>query len=226
MLLINFIGLFAFNSVGRNKEVKVSNITDCDYLDDKENDQAKKSPEKSFVREAINIWPVSNLEYVNNYKDLGEGVVNPITFSFTLILDTVSMDSIRINNIEESNVFRPIFYKPDYLIFYLVVQKKYDNYYMVNVAENQVGFVRRSEFVFFTWEDLFLKKINCLIIRTGYLDRGKKTLPVEFNDEDYFKCIEIDNDWLYVEKENSPQNKYWIKWKIDEGLNVEPVFFN
>lgn len=158
MLLINFIGLFAFNGVGRNKEVKVNNITVWDYLDGKENDQSKKSSKKSFVREAINLWPLNNLEYVNNYKDLGKGVVNPITFSFTLILDTVSMDSIRINNIEDSNVFRPIFYKPDYLIFYLVVQKKYDNYYMVNIAENQVGFVRRSEFVFFYMGRFILKK--------------------------------------------------------------------
>lgn len=168
----------------------------------------------------------NDLEYLNNYSDLGKGVVNPVDFSFTLILDTISMDSVRINNIEEPNVLRPIFYKPDYLIFFLVVRNTYGRYYLININENQFGFVRKSEFDFFTWKDLFLNKSNSLIIKNGYVKRESNTLPVEFSNEDYFICLEFDNDWLYVEEENNPHNKYWVKWKTDDGLDVEPVFLD
>lgn len=167
-----------------------------------------------------------NLEYINNYKNLGQGVVNPIDFSFTLILDTISMDSIRIKNIEEPNILRPIFYKPDYLIFYLVVRNITNNYYLININEDQLGFVRKNEFNYFTWKNLFLNEINSLIIKNGYTKRGNDTQPIEFSDEDYFICIDFDNDWLRVEKENDPHNKYWVKWKTNNGLNVEPIFLD
>ncbi|MCL2246798.1 MAG: hypothetical protein FWC10_06770, partial [Lentimicrobiaceae bacterium] len=98
----------------------------------------------------------ANTEYYKDIDYIGLGVVNPKDFRFQLTTDTPDQPIIEID-IEEQELLIPIFWKPDYVIFYMAVVEISDNQYRVQANNKMTVWVNKGEFDFYTWEDLFKK---------------------------------------------------------------------
>lgn len=168
-------------------------------------------------------------EYINEVSSLGIGVANPKKFSFTLYSDTLRTKSLSIENIEKQKVITPLIYKPDYLLFYLVVKEKTDKWYKIIYNKNKIGYVLSEEFTFYTWEKL-LSNTTGVIIKEGYNEKNKATSLQQLSENDTYIIEEIDKEWIYVRKEIEENlldgRGYWVKWKDENKLNIKPIFLN
>lgn len=194
----------------------------------------KKQSEKVITTDYVHIENKSDTlefqpEYINEVSTLGIGVANPKTFSFTLYSDTLRTNSLNIEDVEKQEVITPLIYKPDYLLFYLVVKEKTDKWYKIIYNRNKVGYVSSEEFNFYTWEKLLRNTIS-ITIKEGYDEKNKETRVYQLSENDAYIIEQIDKEWIYVRKEIEEnlldEKGYWVKWKDENKLNITPIFLN
>ena len=171
-----------------------------------------------------------NTEYYKDINYIGLGVANPKDFRFQLTTDTLNRQKIEIANIEEQELLIPLFWKPDYQIFYMTVVEISEDKYKVQANNEMTVWVNKSEFDFYTWKDLLLNKTTCIVADIAYWEKDIHSKSIEFADNgDYALIVEkIEDDWLYVKMEAGDDiviDYYWIRWKDKNNkLLVRPIF--
>lgn len=194
----------------------------------------KTNTKNQISEEVVNTEIVSDTldfqpEYINETSSLGVGVANPKDYTFTLYSDTLAQKSVKIENIENQNIIIPLIYKPDYSIFYMVVEEKLDKWYKIIYNYNEIGYVLSEEFTFYTWENL-LKNTKGITAKEGYTDKNNKQSITQLSEQDFYLIEKIDSDWIYIRKEIEDEvveeNGYWVKWRNKNKLNVRPIFLD
>jgi predicted small secreted protein len=170
----------------------------------------------------------STIKYYNDLNYLGIGVANPKRFDFKFITDTATGKSLNIENIEEQEYLIPIFYKPDYQIFYMPVIDSSNNYYEVKVNTEISVFVNKHDFIFYTWEEIFTKQANSVKTEKGYVkqDIGSESVMIDDNKASLIVKA-YDGEWLLVDEElddGIKRNTYWVKWRANNKLLATPTF--
>ena len=93
----------------------------------------------NVINELYSQFQKFDIDYYNDLNCLGLGVINPKKFNFQIIIDTINGIKFDIENIEKQEYLIPIFWKPDYGIFYMPVINISNKYYEVQVnKENRV----------------------------------------------------------------------------------------
>jgi len=170
----------------------------------------------------------SKIRYYNDLNYLGIGVVNPKRFDFGFTTDTATGKCLNIDNIEEQEYLIPIFYKPDYQIFYMPVIDSSSNYYEVKANTETCVFVNKHDFNFYTWEEIFTKQANSVKAENGYVKQDIGSESVMIDDNKVSLIVKAyDGEWLLVDEElddDSKKNTYWVKWRDNNKLLATPTF--
>jgi hypothetical protein len=170
----------------------------------------------------------SKIRYYNDLNCLGIGVANPKRFDFRFITDTVTGKGLNIDNIEEQEYLIPVFYKPDYQIFYMPVIDSSSKYYEVKVNTEISVFVNKHDFNFYTWKELFTKQALSVNAEKGYVKQDTGSESVMFDERKVSLIVKkYDGDWLSVDEElddGSKRNAYWVKWRDNNKISATPTF--
>jgi len=166
--------------------------------------------------------------YYNDLNCLGIGVVNPKRFDFPFVSDTITKTGVTIDNIEEQEYIIPIFWKPDYQIFYMPVLDSAGDYYTVKVNTEASVFVNKKDFDFYTWEELFTKRAISVVAEKGCAKQYIESECVAIDNNNVSLVVErYDADWLSVKEEledGNKRNTYWVKWRDQNKVLVKPIF--
>jgi hypothetical protein len=167
-----------------------------------------------------------NTEYYENTNYIGLGVANPKDFRFQLT--TPDGQKIEIANIEEQELLVPLFWKADYMIFYMTVVEISEDQYRIQANNKMTVWVDKSEFDFYTWENLF-RKTTCIVADIAYREKNIQSESIKLTDNNYALIVEkVEGDWLYAKEETEDDiviDRYWIHWKDKNNkLLVRPIF--
>lgn len=159
------------------------------------------------------------LTFYNKVDDLGIGLLKP---NNKLIVYEDAMFTKKINeNVFNPESVKPIFFKPDYNIFYLTCSEIQKGYITLNNGKKK--YLKLDDFSFIKWED-FLKSVQ------GINNSNWKSNPIKKDPSTSSQNIEIDidsdfivdkvqGDWIQIK--NGENKKGWIKWKFNNDLLIE-----
>jgi len=171
-------------------------------------------------------------EYYSNTDCIGLGVVNPKDFHFQLITDTTSMQKIEIENIKEQEFLIPLFWKPDYGIFYMTVVGISENWYEVRANTEMTVWVNKNEFDFYTWENLLKDQTTCIIADIVYKEKNIHSESADMGEYEATALIveKVEGDWIFVKGEHlhiedTVFDYSWVRWKDENNkLLIRPIF--
>lgn len=184
--------------------------------------------EDSLLDEIRKKYLKHEISYINNPVDWGLGTINPKNFSFTLLLDTINNQKVYIDAIEAQEFIIPLVHKPDYAIFYIPVHNIYTDYYEIYLNSENLGFVKKDEFDFYSWPDFLMNTLS-IGAEEGFVDMDKLESKVLIDNHKNFKVLEVDGDWIFAkeildEDDGLAENGYWIKWREKDKLLIVPHF--
>lgn len=173
---------------------------------------------KVTAKEIQNKIQQQDLEFYNEVENLGVGILKAKNNNF------LTYDDSLLNNKNEEDTYnpkkvKPIFFKPDYNIFYLTCLKENETYYTMNNG-NKI-YLNADDFEFYTWESFFknttgIGNIDWTLNPALNEPNGTK-LDLDI-DSDYI-AKEIQGDWLKID--NEEKGIGWIKWRKDNKLLIE-----
>lgn len=190
----------------------------------------KKDGSDSIVLSAPSIYQVATQrhfdtlsapEYQNNTAAIGLGLCQVSKEVFLLFEDTLLRpDSIALFNPEYSGVM-PLFFKPDYGIFYLVVLNKTANYYLIQRNISARAFLPVSEVKkFIEWPEFLVNAVAVENINweQNPLYKEKKSVPLKssFDRNSPLHVIEISENWAKVRNEKNQEA--WLQWRDENDL--------
>jgi len=229
--VIIFAVLFFCNCTGKRNNQSGNTINDVGQLNGSTNETI--AIDNDIINQLHVKYQKFKKEYYNDLNCLGLGVVNPKAFNFQIITDTVTKKALKIKNIEEQEYIVPMFWKPDYVVFYMPVIHISDKYYEVKANKTMSIFVQKEEVNFYTWEDLFKKAITTIEVREGYamkdIDSDIVFDEEENSDGDISLIVEkIDGDWFFIRAESDGKviKHFWAPWKKGNKLLIEPIFLD
>ena len=120
----------------------------------------------------------------------------------------------------------PLFFKPDYDIFYMVCLERQKAYYKVLSATGDIYFVPKAEAKFVSWE-AFLSNTTGVTNLNWELNPLRET-PSEQSKvistkdrEAIYQVINVKGDWIEVQNEHNAHEKGWIRWRKVDNLLIE-----
>jgi hypothetical protein len=184
-----------------------------------------------FVNEETGIEYL-NTEHYKNSNQIGLGVVNPKEFHFYFVTDTASTQKTEIENIETQAFFIPLIWKPDYGIFYMTVVGISGNWYEVQANAETTVWVNKSEFDFYTWENLLKDKTTCIIADIVYTEKDIHSESADMGEYEAIALIveKVEDDWIFVKGEHlhiedAVFDYSWVRWKDGNNkLLIQPIF--
>ncbi|WP_314773182.1 hypothetical protein [Capnocytophaga sputigena] len=171
-----------------------------------------------------NAQKSSSYEFYNKTKSLGIGLVKVES-------DIITINSQTFNKSLNEYIYTPkyivpIFFKPEYNIFYIVCLGDQREYYKVLSANGEEYLVSKAQTKFISWED-FLKNTTGI----SNLDWNKNPLRkepfekskiIKLKDTDAtFNIIRVKKDWIEIQSDNNTNEKGWIQWKKENRLLIE-----
>ena len=120
----------------------------------------------------------------------------------------------------------PLFFKPDYDIFYVVCLERQKAYYKVLSATGDIYFVSKAEAKFVSW-GAFLSNT------TGVTNLNWEQNPLQEAPSEKSKMIRIKDreatyqvknvkgDWIEIRNEHNAHEKGWIRWRKADSLLIE-----
>lgn len=162
----------------------------------------------------------SDLEFFNNLDALGIGLIKVNSKdSLTLVKDSERM----IENVYNPTI-TPIFFKPDYDVFYLVCVSEQENNYKVQIDKSGTAVLSKEENInFLSWSKFLLSTtgISNLDWQKNPLRKYSdvKSAILEVNEEDDFIVLKVDGEWIQIS--NGRNIIGWIKWKQENKLLIE-----
>lgn len=164
-------------------------------------------------------------EFYNPTKNLGIGVIKVNTEEINYYKDMNNKKKFSESIYTPKEVI-PIFFKPDYGIFFLICLEEQQLYYKVLSANNEVFYLDKSSAIFLSWEK-FLKRttgISNLDWNTNPLHRKPTEISqnIKIKDENsIFEVEKVEKDWIKIKNEDNPAEKGWIKWRKEDKLLIE-----
>ena len=120
----------------------------------------------------------------------------------------------------------PLFFKPDYDIFYMVCLERQKAYYKVLSATGDIYFVPKAEAKFVSWE-AFLSNttgVTNLNWEQNPLQEApsEKSKMIRIKDrEAIYQVISVKGDWIEIQNEHNAHEKGWIQWHKADSLLIE-----
>jgi len=120
----------------------------------------------------------------------------------------------------------PLFFKPDYDIFYMVCLERQKAYYKVLSATGDIYFVHKAEAKFVSWSE-FLRNttgVTNLNWEQNPLQEApsEKSKVIRIKDKEAtYQVINVKGDWIEVQNEHNTHEKGWIQWRKADSLLIE-----
>jgi hypothetical protein len=189
----------------------------------------------SKLRENFRHWfderRITQEDYYANVGYIGLGLVNPKDIQFQLITDTPDRQKIEIN-IEEQELLIPLFWKPDYMLFYMTVVEILENQYRVRANNEMIVLVNKSEFHFYTWENLLKDQIFSIGVEIVYKEkdiRSQMIINPSLEENFHFTVQKMEGDWIYIRAKNyhteEVKDYYWTRWKDENNKLLIKLYF-
>ena len=172
-------------------------------------------------------------DYYANVDYIGLGIVNPKDFQlgFQLTTEIPDRKKIEIVNIEEQELLIPLFWKPDYSLFYMTVVEISEDQYRVQANNEMTFWVDKNEFDFYTWEDL-LKNLFAIEADIVYKEKdihSQATIEPSLEEDFFFTVQKVEGDWIYIRVENYHTEEikgyYWTRWKDENNKLLIRLYF-
>ena len=163
-------------------------------------------------------------EFYNKTERLGIGLVK-------IEKQLLVIKNQQLNKEIEEDMYNPkhivpLFFKPDYNIFYVVCLQNQKAYYRVLSATGDIYFVPKAEAKFVSWE-AFLRNT------TGVTNLNWEQNPLQEAPSEKSKMIRIKDreatyqvknvkgDWIEIQNEHNAHEKGWIQWRKADNLLIE-----
>ena len=120
----------------------------------------------------------------------------------------------------------PLFFKPDYNIFYVVCLERQKAYYKVLSATGDIYFVSKAEARFVSWE-AFLSNTMGVTNLNWELNPlqeapSEKSKMIRIKDKEAtYQVINVKGDWIEIQNEHNAHEKGWIQWRKADSLLIE-----
>ena len=120
----------------------------------------------------------------------------------------------------------PLFFKPDYNIFYMVCLERQKAYYKVLSATGGIYFVPKAEAKFVSWAK-FLRNTTGVTNLNWELNPlretpSEKSKMIRIKDRKAtYQVISVKGDWVEIQNEQDAHEKGWIQWRKADSLLIE-----
>ena len=120
----------------------------------------------------------------------------------------------------------PLFFKPDYNIFYVVCLENQKAYYKVLSATGDIYFVPKAEAKFVSWAK-FLRNTTGVTNLNWELNPlretpSEKSKMIRTKDKEAtYQVISVKGNWIEIQNEHDAQEKGWIRWRKADSLLIE-----
>ena len=120
----------------------------------------------------------------------------------------------------------PLFFKPDYNIFYMVCLERQKAYYKVLSATGDIYFVPKAEAKFVSWAK-FLRNTTGVTNLNWELNPlretpSEKSKMIRIKDRKAtYQVISVKGDWVEIQNEQDAHEKGWIQWRKADNLLIE-----
>ena len=120
----------------------------------------------------------------------------------------------------------PLFFKPDYDIFYMVCLERQKAYYKVLSATGDIYFVPKAEAKFVSWAE-FLRNTTGVTNLNWELNPlqeapSEKSKMIRIKDKEAtYRVINVKGDWIEIQNEQDAHEKGWIQWRKADNLLIE-----
>ena len=163
-------------------------------------------------------------EFYNKTERLGIGLVK-------IEKQLIVIKNQQLNKEIEEDIYSPkhivpLFFKPDYDIFYMVCLERQKAYYKVLSATGDIYFVPKAEAKFVSWAE-FLRNttgITNLNWEQNLLQEApsEKSKVIKIKDKEAtYQVINVKGDWIEIQNEHNAHEKGWIQWRKADSLLIE-----
>ena len=120
----------------------------------------------------------------------------------------------------------PLFFKPDYDIFYMVCLERQKAYYKVLSATGGIYFVPKAEAKFVSWAK-FLRNTTGVTNLNWELNPlretpSEKSKMIRIKDRKAtYQVISVKGDWVEIQNEQDAHEKGWIRLRKADNLLIE-----
>lgn len=163
-------------------------------------------------------------EFYNKTERLGIGLVK-------IEKQLLVIKNQQLNKEIEEDMYNPkhivpLFFKPDYNIFYVVCLENQKTYYKVLSATGDIYFVPKAEAKFVSWE-AFLRNttgVTNLNWEPNPLREtpSEKSKMIRIKDRKAtYQVISVKGDWVEIQNEQDAHEKGWIQWRKVDSLLIE-----
>ena len=163
-------------------------------------------------------------EFYNKTERLGIGLVK--IEKQLLVIKNQQLNKEIEEDIYSPKHMVPLFFKPDYNIFYMVCLERQKAYYKVLSATDDIYFVPKAEAKFVSWAK-FLRNTTGVTNLNWELNPLQET-PSEQSKvistkdrEAIYQVISVKGDWVEIQNEHDAHEKGWIRWCKADNLLIE-----
>ena len=163
-------------------------------------------------------------EFYNKTERLGIGLVK-IEKQLIIVKNQGLSEHIE-EDIYSPKHMVPLFFKPDYNIFYVVCLENQKTYYKVLSATGDIYFVSKAEARFVSWE-AFLSNTTGVTNLNWELNPlqempSEQSKMIRIKDrEAIYQVISVKGDWVEIRNEHDAHEKGWIRWRKADSLLIE-----
>ena len=163
-------------------------------------------------------------EFYNKTERLGIGLVK-IEKQLIIVKNQGLSEHIE-EDIYSPKHMVPLFFKPDYNIFYMVCLERQKAYYKVLSATGDIYFVPKAEAKFVSWAK-FLRNTTGVTNLNWELNPlretpSEKSKMIRIKDRKAtYQVISVKGDWVEIQNEQDAHEKGWIQWRKADNLLIE-----
>ena len=163
-------------------------------------------------------------EFYNKTERLGIGLVK-------IEKQLIVIKNQQLNKEIEEDIYNPkhivpLFFKPDYDIFYMVCLERQKAYYKVLSATGDIYFVPKAEAKSASWAE-FLRNTTGVTNLNWELNPlqeapSEKSKMIRIKDKEAtYRVINVKGDWIEIQNEHNAHEKGWIQWRKADSLLIE-----
>ena len=163
-------------------------------------------------------------EFYNKTERLGIGLVK-------IEKQLIVIKNQRLNKEIEEDIYSPkhrvpLFFKPDYNIFYVVCLERQKAYYKVLSATGDIYFVPKAEARFVSWEAFLsnttgVTNLNWELNPLQEMPSEQSKVISTKDRKATYQVISVKGDWVEIQNEYDTHEKGWIRWRKADSLLIE-----
>ena len=163
-------------------------------------------------------------EFYNKTERLGIGLVK-------IERQLIVIKNQQLNKEIEEDMYNPkhivpLFFKPDYNIFYMVCLERQKAYYKVLSATGDIYFVPKAEARFVSWEAFLsnttgVTNLNWELNPLQEMPSEQSKVISTKDRKATYQVISVKGDWVEIQNEYDTHEKGWIRWRKADSLLIE-----